>query len=668
MIDPYDFNVAVGGNITGAALGGLLADNSITIQTASAPTASATNLIGSAGSNGDITIADTVSWASANTLTLNAHRNIVINSAITATNSGGKLVLWYGQGAAASGNTATYSIGALVNLQAGQNFSTKLGSDGVAKDFQVVTLPADIIPNASGNIALGTNIVLSEVLTASPIASYGHTFNGLGHTLSNFGIDSSIESSNVGLIGTLQSTGVVRDLHLSNISVSNTFGSNVGGLVGSNGGTISNVYLSSGNVRGLDNVGGLAGMNSGTIRDSSASGYVYAAGNYSGALIGAGNLDLVTNSTGTGTVENAITRAAQAVAAAAAAAAVQAEAAARAAEAAAQAEAAARAAEAAAQDARAAAAFREILNAAVSEAEKAVADAIAFSTEELASIPTGSTAESEGFMAASKTAIAATEAAAKAVAAAVALGSPEAIMAARTAVFVATKSVEVAVIISEMGAIANIADTAEDAAKTANKGLTAATAGASASTAASTKLAILTSQVAVAKSTNATEIAGAAIMAANLAVEKAIKMGTLEEAEKATLLVQEATKALEAANLLAAAAEDATAFAVAQIAEAATETLVVKTAAQVVTTAVISFIRVATTSPAEDKSAAPTATANSEASTKTDESKTNKEEDKNKAEALIAVAVNNVADLTKQIVKENPIKVEQPKARTLQCI
>ena len=655
MIDPYDFNVAVGGNITGAALGGLLADNSITIQTASAPTASATNLIGSAGSNGDITIADTVSWASANTLTLNAHRNIVINSAITATNSGGKLVLWYGQGAAASGNTATYSIGALVNLQAGQNFSTKLGSDGVAKDFQVVTLPADIIPNASGNIALGTNIVLSEVLTASPIASYGHTFNGLGHTLSNFGIDSSIESSNVGLIGTLQSTGVVRDLHLSNISVSNTFGSNVGGLVGSNGGTISNVYLSSGNVRGLDNVGGLAGMNSGTIRDSSASGYVYAAGNYSGALIGAGNLDLVTNSTGTGTVENAITRAAQAVAAAAAAAAVQAEA-------------AARAAEAAAQDARAAAAFREILNAAVSEAEKAVADAIAFSTEELASIPTGSTAESEGFMAASKTAIAATEAAAKAVAAAVALGSPEAIMAARTAVFVATKSVEVAVIISEMGAIANIADTAEDAAKTANKGLTAATAGASASTAASTKLAILTSQVAVAKSTNATEIAGAAIMAANLAVEKAIKMGTLEEAEKATLLVQEATKALEAANLLAAAAEDATAFAVAQIAEAATETLVVKTAAQVVTTAVISFIRVATTSPAEDKSAAPTATANSEASTKTDESKTNKEEDKNKAEALIAVAVNNVADLTKQIVKENPIKVEQPKARTLQCI
>ena len=656
MIDPYDFNVAVGGNITGAALGGLLADNSITIQTANPePSPTATNLIGSAGSNGDITVGDTVSWASANTLTLNAHRNIVINSAITATNSGGKLVLWYGQGAAASGNTATYSIGALVNLQAGQNFSTKLGSDGVAKDFQVVTLPADIIPNASGNIALGTNIVLSEVLTASPIASYGHTFNCLGHTLSNFGIDSSIESSNVGLIGTLQSTGVVRDLHLSNISVSNTFGSNVGGLVGSNGGTISNVYLSSGNVRGLDNVGGLAGMNSGTIRDSSASGYVYAAGNYSGALIGAGNLDLVTNSTGTGTVENAITRAAQAVAAAAAAAAVQAEA-------------AARAAEAAAQDARAAAAFREILNAAVSEAEKAVADAIAFSTEELASIPTGSTAESEGFMAASKTAIAATEAAAKAVAAAVALGSPEAIMAARTAVFVATKSVEVAVIISEMGAIANIADTAEDAAKTANKGLTAATAGASASTAASTKLAILTSQVAVAKSTNATEIAGAAIMAANLAVEKAIKMGTLEEAEKATLLVQEATKALEAANLLAAAAEDATAFAVAQIAEAATETLVVKTAAQVVTTAVISFIRVATTSPAEDKSAAPTATANSEASTKTDESKTNKEEDKNKAEALIAVAVNNVADLTKQIVKENPIKVEQPKARTLQCI
>ena len=296
------------------------------------------------------------------------------------------------------------------------------------------------------------------------------------------------------------------------------------------------------------------------------------------------------------------------------------------------------------------------------------------------------------------------------------------------------------------------------AAKAANKSLTAAIAGASATTTASTKAAIASSKVAVAKAEDAAETAEAATKAANLAIEAAMKMGTSEAAAQATTLVKAAAKAAEAATRLATAAEDATDLAVMQIAEAAVETLVVKTAAQVVTTAVTSSIKEtlpvtagykfmvadftptvmvmytpaidvapgalatkasfapvgstetftplatsfelaatapATTAstnstsdapnsnlggvaeakgtPADDKSVAPVATANSEDSTKPDESKAKKEEDKKAEdkkteEAPAAVMVNNTADLAQQTLKENPIKVEQPKARSLQCI
>ena len=70
LLDPVDFTVeATGGDILGSTLGGLLNNNSITIQTATSPVATATNLIGSTGTNGDININDPVSWSGNHTLT-----------------------------------------------------------------------------------------------------------------------------------------------------------------------------------------------------------------------------------------------------------------------------------------------------------------------------------------------------------------------------------------------------------------------------------------------------------------------------------------------------------------------------------------------------------------------------------------------------------------------
>lgn len=131
LIDPVDFTVAAsGGDITGSALSTLLNSNSVTIQTL-LNTNTVTNLYGTTGTNGDININDAVSWAANTILTLQAARNININKSITATS--GKLALEYGQATVAVGNTSDYTVNAPVNLSAGPNFSTKLGSDGIIK-------------------------------------------------------------------------------------------------------------------------------------------------------------------------------------------------------------------------------------------------------------------------------------------------------------------------------------------------------------------------------------------------------------------------------------------------------------------------------------------------------------------------------------------------------
>lgn len=77
LIDPQDFIIGLGGNITGVQLGLDLVNNNITITTAPGP------------GNGDIFVNQAVSWttpvgAPPTTLTLNADRDVNINAAITA--------------------------------------------------------------------------------------------------------------------------------------------------------------------------------------------------------------------------------------------------------------------------------------------------------------------------------------------------------------------------------------------------------------------------------------------------------------------------------------------------------------------------------------------------------------------------------------------------------
>ncbi|NTV01346.1 MAG: filamentous hemagglutinin N-terminal domain-containing protein [Chlorobiaceae bacterium] len=342
LIDPYDFTIAAsGGNITGTGLGSALNSSSVTIQTA-AGTDSAANLYTSASGNGDINVNDPVSWSENNTLTLNAYRNININQSISASGSSGTLALLYGQGAVAAGNTATYNVNAPVSLQAGTNFSTRLGSDGTLITYTVITSLGSsgsttktdlqgMNGNLAGNYALGssfdasgtstwnTNLGFSSIGYASPFTGI---FEGLGNTISNlkltfglFGVNSGTIrdvvlrtpsviggwNNNFGaLVAQNTSTGRIFGNTLSGGSIANTYSYDViGGLVGYNTGTISGNTVSGVSVIGsalFSYVGGLVGHNTGTISGNTVSSGSMSGYSYVGGLVG-GNAGTISGNT-----------------------------------------------------------------------------------------------------------------------------------------------------------------------------------------------------------------------------------------------------------------------------------------------------------------------------------------------------------------------------------
>lgn len=306
LIDPTDYTIAAtGGDITGAQLSTNLGSSNITILSTS----------GGSGSNGDVNVNDIVTW-SANRLTLNAQNNININTEMNASGTA-SLALQYGQGAVAAGNTSKVNVNAPINLPAGNNFSTKLGSDGSVKAYTVITdLGAagdtganslqGINGNLAGNYVLGANIDASTTSGwndgsgfdplgkaeldpdpfnpfDSPIAAtpFTGTFDGLGHTINALTINRSSEDG-VGLFG--QTSGAnLRNVGLVDGSI--TGNSHVGSLVGdSQYSTISQVYATSA-VNGGEVVGGLVGNSQG----SAISG-AYTTGTVSGSGAGVGGL------------------------------------------------------------------------------------------------------------------------------------------------------------------------------------------------------------------------------------------------------------------------------------------------------------------------------------------------------------------------------------------
>lgn len=307
LIDPTDFTVAAsGGDMTGLAVSNALAANNFTILS--------TN--GAQGINGDIHVNDTVSW-NQNTLTLNAQNNININTAMNGSGTAG-LALKYGQVNLETGNTSTYNVNAPVNLASTGSFSTQLGSDGLVKNYTIITdlgaqgsTTATDLQGIAGNLAdnyvLGANIDAAATsgwnagAGFNPLGDnstpFSGKFDGLGHTISNLTINRPF-TDYVGLFGQTNDA----DIHNVGLINSNVSGNNyVGGLVGYNWGSTINTAYNTGSVIGNVRVGGLVGHNLGDIENSYNTGPVTGTSSV-GGLAGVHNSLMINNSYSTGIV------------------------------------------------------------------------------------------------------------------------------------------------------------------------------------------------------------------------------------------------------------------------------------------------------------------------------------------------------------------------------
>ncbi|WP_052162343.1 MBG domain-containing protein [Aquabacterium sp. NJ1] len=307
LIDPYDFTIAAsGGDITGAALSAALANANVTIETTGGGVncSNASCGAGNASGNGDIFVNDAISWGAATRLTLSAYRHIGINADITASHANGQLELAYGQGGVAAGNTAYYTLGGgRINLQAGANFLTRLGSDGSLNSWQVITglgaqgstTGADLQGmqgDLGGRYVLGADIDASATSGwsggFSPVGdgtvAFSGQFDGLGHVISGLTIARPSQSW-VGLFGATSSAASIRHVGLENATIRGN--ARVGALVGANGGLVSRSYVERADVSGGTHAGALAGDNfaTGTVQESYASGTVRG-GNRLGGLVG----------------------------------------------------------------------------------------------------------------------------------------------------------------------------------------------------------------------------------------------------------------------------------------------------------------------------------------------------------------------------------------------
>ncbi|WP_260960056.1 beta strand repeat-containing protein [Aliarcobacter cryaerophilus] len=125
---------------------------------------------------------------------------------------------------------------------------------------------------------------------------FNGTFDGLGFTISNLYIH-RLTQNYVGLFG-YTNNATIKNIGLKDVDI--TGRNSTGGLVGYNGGTISNSYAT-GSVNGNSEVGGLVGYNDGTISNSYATGSVN--GDYSiGGLVGFNFDGIIRNSYATGSV------------------------------------------------------------------------------------------------------------------------------------------------------------------------------------------------------------------------------------------------------------------------------------------------------------------------------------------------------------------------------
>jgi filamentous hemagglutinin family protein len=324
LIDPTDIliNAAAAGTIAGTLNGG----GNVTQNTSSGGTDA-----------GNITVAAPITWSGTGTLSLIADHDIAINAAINGANGGLTLSAANSISAPAAVNVGTFTLSSgnwsqvgaslpafsAANFRiAGGSFLRALGGDGSSGNPYLL---ADVygLQGMGSSALLAQSFALANDINAAGTANwnsgdgfapigdsstaYTGSFNGNSHTVSNLTINRPSQDY-VGLFGYIGAGGAASNLALAGGSVHGLSqlgmlagqsdgsvtgvttagvvtsgiydpvnggftGSNIGGVVGYNTGTVSN-STSSAAVNNGFNVGGLVGSNDGTVINTSANGAV----------------------------------------------------------------------------------------------------------------------------------------------------------------------------------------------------------------------------------------------------------------------------------------------------------------------------------------------------------------------------------------------------------
>jgi len=314
LIDPTDFTVSAGATPQGASgIGASTLESELTSGNVSLATSAG------GSQNGDINVNAPVSWSS-NTLTLTAANNINVNAVMSVSGTAkvdfepgvsGNLVMGFAPDGTFAGRVDISSTAANALTISGQVYTVinSLGSPGstTSTDLQGIN------GNLAGYFALGSNIDAGATsgwnsgAGFTPIDPFAGIFDGLGHAIGNLSIDTP-SNINVGLFGTVTSSGIVRNVGLNGGTVTGL--AQIGSLVGVNSGqvesTYSSVMVTAGHLvgTGISYAGGLVGFNyAGAIVNSNATGNVQATGSEVGGLVGVTHPSTtVSNSYATGTV------------------------------------------------------------------------------------------------------------------------------------------------------------------------------------------------------------------------------------------------------------------------------------------------------------------------------------------------------------------------------
>jgi len=220
----------------------------------------------------DIIVSKGFSWASGNSLTLDAWRSVLVNEPI-AVNGAGGVALSTDDG----GTNGFLLFGSKASLSF-PDTSNGLAINGTAFTLEnsIASLATAIAANPSGTYALANSYDASQdgTYSSTPIpTTVTGTVEGLGNTISNLSLVPSMKEGLAdGLFDTVGTTGKIEGMKLSGLSIRDSRGRHGGGggLAAYNVGVLSDDHVAGVITAARTLAGGLVGGNGGTIIHSSA--------------------------------------------------------------------------------------------------------------------------------------------------------------------------------------------------------------------------------------------------------------------------------------------------------------------------------------------------------------------------------------------------------------